>query len=428
MPAPDEALSSLAKPPEGRPLRIALTCYPTMGGSGVIATELGLALAERGHQVHMVCADVPERLRAHVNEKKESQRPGLLFHQVPVEEYLLPNMGSYPLALAVCLAQITREQGLDIWHLHYGVPHAVSAFLGQALLSHPTASAMPDGVPFSSQMRPLARSVVTLHGTDVTGVGQRPSLREIHRFSLMACDALTVPSQFLQQAAYDLLQLPRELPISVIPNFVNTEVFAPAGPRSGSSAAARPFTLCHASNFRPLKRIEDVIAIFAAVKRQTARSVRLLLIGEGPERPRMEALVTSLGLSGDVQFRGAQPTLTASLHESDVFLLPSQSESFGLAALEALSSGVPVVASRVGGLPEVIAEGDEETGFLFPVGDVAGMAGGILILIADPQRHARMAQRARRAVLARFQRPQRVADYEALYRRILATSRDQSAA
>lgn len=413
--------AELAADARPRPLRIAITCYPTMGGSGVIATELGLALVERGHQVHFICADVPERLRPFVNEKKESQQPGLLFHPVPVEEYLLPNMGSYPLALAVSLAQRTREHALDLWHLHYGVPHAVSAFLAQQLLATSPPSATKN-TSHESPARQRVRSVLTLHGTDVTGVGQNPSLRELQRFALTACDALTVPSQFLQQAAYDLLQIPRETPISVLPNFVNTDTFSPAeaGQESHPDARGqRPWTLCHASNFRPVKRLDDVIHIFATVKNGTTRPIRLVLAGEGPERPRIEALVQSLGLTQDVVFLGAQSPLTATLRDSDLFLLPSQNESFGLAALEALSCGVPVVASRVGGIPEVVVEGAGETGLLFPVGDVAGMAQGILDLIADPLRHSAMRNAARQSAVQRFRVQPRVAAYEALYYRLL---------
>lgn len=423
--------SELSAPsvPAGPALRIAMTCYPTMGGSGVIATDLGMALAARGHQVHFICAGIPERLRPFVNQKKESQLPRLLFHEVQVEEYLLPNMGSYPLALAVRLADIARAHQLDLWHLHYGVPHAVSALLAQQLLAQ-------DGSPHTPQVnrraaaRGQVRSIVTLHGTDVTGVGHAESLREIHRMALMSCDALTVPSRFLQRAAYDLLQLPRDLPISVIPNFVDTDVFAPAP--SAADSPARPFTLCHASNFRPLKRIDDVVQVFAAVKKGTSRPVRLLLAGEGPERPRIEALVTALGLGQDVCFIGTQNTLTPTLQDSDVFLLPSQSESFGLAALEALSCGVPVIASDVGGLPEVITVArrnpppaadkaeDHETGLLLPVGDVAGMADAVLQLIRDPDRHAAMRKAARARVLSHFRMAARVAEYEALYRRVLS--------
>lgn len=407
-----------------RPLRIAMTCYPTLGGSGVVATELGLSLVARGHQVHFVCADVPERLRPFVNERKESQLPGLLFHPVIVDEYLLPNMGSYPLALANRLAQVTRDHDLDLWHLHYGVPHAVSAWLARQLVNaSPRSSDKATSAP-SENARSAIKTVITLHGTDVTGVGSSPSLRDVHRFALCACDALTVPSAFLRQAAFDQLELPIETPIEVIPNFVNTSVFYPAinnGSEARSATSQRPFTLCHASNFRPVKRIDDIVQILAAVRRATTRPVQLILVGEGPERPRIEDLVRSLGLSQHVQFLGVQQTLTRTLQQSDLFLLPSQNESFGLAALEALSCGVPVIASRVGGLPEVIETGDRESGLLLPVGDVAAMAAAVVQLIEDPRRHARMRAAARDSVLARFQQADRVAQYEACYRRLMTT-------
>ena len=410
------------------PLRIAMTCYPSLGGSSVVATELGLALVERGHQVHFVCAGVPERLRPFLNERPASRMPGLLFHEVTVDEYLLPNMGSYPLALANRLAQVTREHDLQLWHLHYGVPHAVSAWLAQQLVQSPSpgsqrspASELPS-LGRSSGAGRSVKTVLTLHGTDVTGVGQSPSLREVHGFALRRCDALTVPSAFLRQAAFDQLGLPTDTSIDVIPNFVNTDVFCPAptAPNAGlGSAVPRPFTLCHASNFRPVKRIDDIVQILAAVRRATTQPVQLILVGDGPERPRIEALVQSLGLSQDVEFLGIQSPLTRTLQRSDVFLLPSQNESFGLAALEALSCGVPVIASHVGGLPEVIPEDGNACGRLLPVGDIAGMASAIVQLIEDPQRHAKMRAAARSRALAGFKQAARVAQYEACYRRLV---------
>lgn len=396
-----------------RPLRIGITCYPTMGGSGVIATEIGLALLARGHEVHFICAAVPERLRPWMEGASATtpRHPRLHLQLVEVEEYLLPHMGSYPLALAARLAQVSRAHHLDLWHLHYAVPHAVSALLARQLLA---------ADPPRADAPPCPRTVLTLHGTDVTGVGQSPSLRAINRFALLSCDALTVPSQYLRDAAHTQLDLPRATPIVVIPNFVDTdELRPPSDPPAARST--RPFTLCHASNFRPLKRIDDVIHTFARVRAATSQPVRLLLIGEGPERAPSEELVRHLGLSAAVEFLGFQQTLAPAFADSDVFLLPSQSESFGLAALEAQSCGLPVVASRVGGLPEVIREG--ETGFLRPVGDVAGMAEAVLSLLHDPDRHARMRQAARQSAVQHFGREPRIDEYEACYRRLLRLAR-----
>ena len=392
------------------PLRVGMTCYPTMGGSGVIATEVGLALAEHGHDVHFVCADVPERLRPLLRPDGRLEAARVTLHRVQVSEYLLPHMGSYPLALATALAQVTMQQRLDVWHLHYAVPHAVSALLGRQLLLH-EGPVGRTGMP---------RVVVTMHGTDVTGVGSDVSLRAVNRMALRACDGLTVPSRFLRAAAYDQLGLPAGTPIEVIPNLVDTDRFVPPDAQA-VQGAGRPWTLCHASNFRPLKRIDDVVQVFARVRAQRRPGdgdVRLLLIGEGPERPRIEALVQSLGLSDCVEFRGFQHTLVDALQGSDVFLLPSETESFGLAALEAMSCGVPVVASQVGGLPEVIEEG--RSGFLCRVGDVAGMADAVLQLRHDPARAAAMSGAARRAVVANYSRGRRVAQYEAFYRALQA--------
>lgn len=405
---------SAEHPARERPLRIGLTCYPTMGGSGVIATEIGLALWQRGHQVHFICADAPERLRPWLpaGPPPTALRPGLHLHLVEVEEYLLPHMGSYPLALAATLAMVTRQHQLDLWHLHYAVPHAVSALLARQLLAADPQPGATDRSP------PLVRTVMTLHGTDVTGVGSSPSLRSINRFALLSCDALTVPSQSLKAAAYTYLDLPPTQPIVVIPNFVDTEQLRPPPSDRPDAAPPRPFTLCHASNFRPLKRIDDVIHTFARVQQAATQPVRLLLIGEGPERAPAEALVRRLGLDAAVEFVGFQATLGELFARSDVFLLPSQSESFGLAALEAQSCGLPVVASQVGGLPEVITDG--ETGFLRPVGDVEGMAQAVLRLLSDPALLARMRQAARRSAVERFAREPRIREYEACYLRLLA--------
>lgn len=387
----------------GAPLRIGITCYPTTGGSGIIGTEIGLELARRGHQVHFICSELPERLRRELGP--DERAPGIFFHRVEIRDYPLPHLGPYPLALAGQLAGVAEAEQLELLHVHYAIPHATSAFLARQMLE--------------ARGQRAPRIITTLHGTDITRVGSDPSLREVNRFSLLRSDGLTVPSAFLQRAALERLALPAATPIEVIPNFVDTDRFRPAERRAApaSATAARPRVLIHSSNFRPLKRIEDVVRIFAGV--QQLMPSRLVLVGDGPERPRIESLVAELGLGEHVQFLGMQLEVVAALQEADVFLLPSTTEGFGLAALEALSCGVPVVASRVGGLPEVVDEG--ETGFLCPPRDVAAMTAAVLRLFRDPELHQRMSQKGRATVVKEWRQEPRVAQYEAYYHQILST-------
>jgi N-acetyl-alpha-D-glucosaminyl L-malate synthase BshA len=380
-------------------LRIAVSCHPTIGGSGIIATELGVAMARRGHDVHFVCADLPAQLAPSLGE------PRIRYHRVAVPEYPLPNLGLYPLALASRLAALCEEVSLDLIHVHYAVPHAVSALLCRQLLV--------------AQGRRPPRLVTTLHGTDVTQLGSAPELVAVNRHALLGCDGLTVPSEFLRRAAHERLGLPAETPIEVLPNFVDTERFRPLPERQPPERlrSDRPFILCHSSNFRPLKRIDHVIDILAHVNQHVC--AQLVLLGDGPERPRIEALSEQRGLRHRVRFCGLLQDVAAVLRRSDVFLLPSETEGFGLAALEAQSCGVPVVASRVGGLPEVVRDG--ATGFLCEPDDVDGMAAAVLRLLQDPQLLARMSEAAREDALTRFREAPRVAAYEEYYRRLVGS-------
>lgn len=387
-----------------RPLRIGITCYPTIGGSGTIASEIGLGLARRGHQVHFICYDTPSRLRPVLEAGTFAQH--LHFHRVEVNDYPLQHLGPYPLALASSLAQLSRQHLLELIHVHYSVPHTTSAYLARQLLL--------------AQGAPTPQLVTTLHGTDITLVGSDPSLLPIHRFSLLHSDGITVPSAYLRQAAYDNLKLPTDKAIEVVPNFVDAQRFAPA-PRSSSARwpdAAAPKVLCHSSNFRPLKRIEDVLGILVGVRKVLPAVLKL--VGDGPERPRIEQQVRALGLAEHVQFLGVHADAVAVLQESDLFLLPSTTEGFGLAALEAQSCGVPVVASRVGGISEVISDG--ETGLLCEVMDVEAMTAAALRLLQDAAEHQRMSAAARARVLAHFTAEPLVLRYEAYYRRLLSDS------
>jgi N-acetyl-alpha-D-glucosaminyl L-malate synthase BshA len=381
-------------------LKVGIVCYPTFGGSGVVATEIGLELARRGHRVHLLSYDVPSRLDHFVEN--------LAFHEVATRSYPLLDDGAYTLALASKIVEVSQYEGLDLLHVHYAVPHATSAYLARQVLG-----------------RKAPRIVTTLHGTDITLVGSDPSFLPITRFSIVQSDGVTTPSLYLREATYERLEVPSSLPIEVIPNFVDTERYKP-GPRQNlnelcgtallATEGQRPAVLVHVSNFRPLKRVDDVVRIFARVERE--RPAVLLLVGDGPERSRVEALARQLGLGGRVIFVGKMLSFVEMLQSSDVFLMPSESESFGLAALEALSCGVPVVASDVGGIPEVVPDG--EVGFLAPVGDVAAMAERVLRILADPDLHARLSRAARDRALGHYGLQPAIDRYEAHYEKVLA--------
>jgi L-malate glycosyltransferase len=384
-------------PPSERRLKVGIVCYPTFGGSGVVATEVGLALARRGHRVHVLSYELPSRLDHFVEN--------VLYHEVATRSYPLLDDGAYTLSLASKIVEVSLYEGLDLLHVHYAVPHATSAYLARQVLG-PRAP----------------RIVTTLHGTDITLVGSDPSFLPITRFSILESDGVTTPSVYLRQATHERLDVPASLPIEVIPNFVDTDRYVPGPRRSlpelcglALPGGERPAVLVHVSNFRPLKRVDDVVRIFAEVHR--VRPAVLLLVGDGPERSRVEALTRQLGLGNRVVFVGKMLSFVELLQASDVFLMPSESESFGLAALEALSCGVPVVASDVGGIPEVVPDG--EVGFLAPVGDVATMADRVLRILADDGLRARLSAAARARAVQQYGLQPAIDRYEAHYHRIL---------
>jgi N-acetyl-alpha-D-glucosaminyl L-malate synthase BshA len=370
-------------------LAVGITCYHTFGGSGIVATEIGLELARRGHQVHFICAEPPARL--------DPATPNLTFHGVELRDYPLLLEGQYPLALASQMIAVAEKEKLDVWHVHYALPHATSAYLAKQILG-PRAP----------------RVVTTLHGTDVVLVGNDPSYLPITRFSIEQSDGVTAPSAFLAQATRDNFGTTRA--IEVIPNFVDTDKFSPNG-----APPSEPL-IVHSSNFRPLKRVDDVIAIFERVRR--GRRCHLALLGDGPERPRIEAEVGARGLADDVRFLGEQLDVVATLRQAQVFVLPSETESFGLAALEALACGVPVVATRAGGLPEVVREGED--GYLLPIGGVDAMADAVGRIIDDAALHRRLAATARAGAVSRFARAPMVSRYEAFYEKVLSSSSSRS--
>jgi N-acetyl-alpha-D-glucosaminyl L-malate synthase BshA len=370
-------------------LRIGVACFSTFGGSGVIASEIGMALGRRGHRVCFLSDKTPARL--------DLSSANVVFHEVALLDYPVLAHQSYALALTAKMIEVARTEELDLFHLHYAVPHAVSAFLARQVLG--------TNVP---------KILTTLHGTDVTQVGADPRFQPLTQFTVRASDGITSPSRWLAEEAYRNLGLARDVAIEVIPNFVDTDRFClPAGTRRNPT---RPRVLTHTSNFRPLKRVDDVVRIFAMVRNEIP--ALLQLVGDGPERPRIEAQVHSLGLSDHVRFLGDQVELVELLQGSDVFLLPSTTESFGLAALEAMACGVPVVASNVGGVSELVTDG--EVGFLAPAGDVAAMAGHVLRLLTDDSLHRRLSQSARHRAESQFQLEPAADRYEAAYRRMLA--------
>ena len=371
-------------------MKIGITCYPTYGGSGVVATELGLELAARGHEVHFVSYAVPVRIT------EASER--IHFHEVEMLNYPLFDHPPYTLALASQMYNVAENEALDILHVHYAIPHSVSAYLARAMTN--------------SRRLPF---VTTLHGTDITLVGMDRSYLPITRFSIEESDAVTAISDYLRQVTIREFEIRR--PIDVIPNFVNCSVFQPAHGkcRREEFAPKGEKVLVHLSNFRPVKRLPDVVDIFELVHREMP--AKLLLIGDGPERAVAEWLVRDKKLTPDVIFLGKQNQVHDLLNCADVLLLPSELESFGLAALEAMACGVPAVCSRVGGMPEVIEDGVE--GFLVQAHDVKTMGARALEILGNSERHKQMSKAARRRALKQFCSTKIIPLYEKLYRRVI---------
>ena len=374
-------------------MKIGITCYPTYGGSGAVATELGIALAARGHDVHFITYEHPFRLPHFL--------PRVTFHEVNIGNYPLFEYPPYDLALAVRMREVVLSQGLDLLHVHYAIPHATSAWIAKEMLA--------------TEGRKLP-VVTTLHGTDITIVGQDHSYHAITRFSIERSDRITSVSEWLKDETIKAFGC-ENCRITVIPNFVDPTEFDRA--RHGDALRHElghwnP-VLMHISNFRPVKRVRDVVRIFAAVRKQ--RPCTLVMVGDGPDRGAAEDEARLLGVASDVRFLGRIDDVAPLFAAADVYLFPSESESFGLSALEALASGVPVVASRVGGLPGVVQDGI--TGALRPLGDIEGMAAAALEFL-EPTRWAAASKAAAADVRARFSTNQIVAQYEALYLEALA--------
>ena len=376
-------------------MRIGIVCYASVGGSGVVATELAHALALRGHEVHLISSELPFRWRSEI--------PRLSFERVLTPEYPLFREPQYLLALTNTLVRVSKERQLDILHAHYAVPHATAAYLAHQILSSSCGVQAP-------------RTVTTLHGTDITLVGSDPSYASVVAFSIEGSHGVTAVSQSLRRETIQALGITR--PIEVIPNFLDCGQYR-RQPDARLAERCRPRTeaeglVVHISNFRPVKRVGLVVDIFRRIRAR--RPARLVLIGDGPERGAAERKAADLGLTESVEFVGEQLDLVPWLSAADLFLLPSAQESFGMAALEAMACEVPVVASRVGGLPEIIEDG--VTGMLCDPDDLDGMADRGVAVLADGVLRQRMGRLAAEHVRANFCAAAVVPQYEAFYGKV----------
>jgi N-acetyl-alpha-D-glucosaminyl L-malate synthase BshA len=372
-------------------MRIGITCYPTYGGSGIVATELGLELANRGHEVHFITYANPIRL--------DPNTPRIHYHEVEVSNYPLFQYPPYCLALASRMADVAAVYELDLLHVHYAIPHSISAMLARQM----------------TQTRRLP-FITTLHGTDISLVGVDPSYFTITKFSIEQSDGVTSISEDLRRQTLSVFGVTNE--VRVIHNFVNCATYAPDPERAGIERFSKngEKLLIHLSNFRPVKRVNDCVRILAEVRRHT--DARLLMVGDGPDRGPAELLAAQLGVQKHVDFLGKQNNVQSLIRLAHVLLMPSEMESFGLAALEAMACGVPAVATRVGGVPELVTDGHD--GYLEAVGDVGAQAARVVSLLTDDALHSRMAAAARETALTRFCTEMIIPQYEQYYRDVLA--------
>jgi L-malate glycosyltransferase len=375
-------------------MKIGITCYPTFGGSGVVATELGIALARGGDDVHFISYALPSRLSI-FHERVH-------FHEVTVTSYpLFDPYPPYTLALATKMAEVAAYEKLDVLHVHYAIPHAISAHLAQEI--------------FGSR---ALKVITTLHGTDITLVGRDPSYLPITKFGIEMSDGVTAVSQWLREQT--ATNFGTNKAIEVVPNFVDPQRFhRNRGDACHLLGANGDRLLCHVSNFRPVKRVMDVIAVFEKVSRVIPS--RLAMIGDGPDRSRAEAWCRDHQLTDRVTFLGNVGNLEEIVGASDLFVLPSEAESFGMAALEAMACEVPVIGTNAGGLPEVVTDG--ETGFLLPVGDTEGMAARAIEILSDRDRHRQMGITAREVAIEKFDVNRVVPHYREVYERVMSIAK-----
>ncbi|MEF2964321.1 N-acetyl-alpha-D-glucosaminyl L-malate synthase BshA [Paenibacillus sp. M1] len=370
-------------------LKIGITCYPTLGGSGVVATELGKLLADKGHEVHFISHSVPFRLG--------SFHKNIMYHEVEVSDYYVFRYPPYDLSLATKMAQVAKAQNLDILHVHYAVPHAVCAFLAKQMVGD------------------KLKVVTTLHGTDITVLAQDESLKDLIRLAINESDAVTSVSRDLMRETREVLDIVRDIDLTY--NFVDERQYHPRDVCECRKDFAEPGekVLMHISNFRPVKRVGDVVDVFSMVNEQVPS--KLLFVGEGPDLPKIQWKIKEMGLEDRVHFLGKQDDIAQVISMADVLLLPSEKESFGLVALEAMACGIPTVGSEAGGIPELVAHG--ETGFLAPIGDTRRMADYCISLFNDPE----LASRVRKACLNRakcyFSSDTITSVYESIYYRVL---------
>ena len=363
-------------------MKVGITCYPTYGGSDIVATELGMELAARGHEVHFITYANPIRL---------GSGPRIHYHEVEVSSYPLFQYPPYLLALASRMAEVAQTYHLDLLHVHYAIPHSVAAMLAREM------------------MRPRHRLpfITTLHGTDITLVGTDRSYFPVTKFSIEQSDGITCISEYLRQRTVDVFGVANEM--RVIHNFVNCDIYRPQEGKRNEEKS-----LVHISNFRPVKRVQDCVHILAEVRREIP--AHLYMVGDGPERGPAERLAIDLGVESHVTFLGKQDHIHRVLPGMDVLLLPSELESFGLAALEAMACGVPPVATNVGGVPELITHGVD--GFLEPVGDIASQAARVIELLSDSSRYEAVAAAARRTAETRFCTSLIIPLYEQYYEQV----------
>jgi len=379
-------------------MKIGITCYPTYGGSGVVATELGIELAARGHEVHFITYSQPFRLTG--------REANIRYHEVPVSNYPLFEYPPYDLALATRMAEVAEFHSLDLLHVHYAIPHSVSALLARQMLA-----ARGKHLPF----------ITTLHGTDITLVGLDRSYLPITEFGINESDGVTAISSYLRDRTYQAFNITRD--IEVIRNFVNCDFYTrdPELVAKQRPRFAKPDEkiIVHLSNFRPVKRVTDVVEVFARIAPIVPS--RLLLIGDGPERSAAEFLAMKYNLTDRIDFLGKQENVNELLALADLMIMPSEMESFGLAALEAMACRVPAIATRVGGVPELIEH--EVNGLLYEVGDITGMAAGALSLLTDPDRLEAMSAAARKTAQDKFCASRIIPHYERYYEQMIAKTK-----
>ena len=373
-------------------MRIGITCYPTYGGSGVVATELGKELAAKGHSVHFISYAVPHRLTNFVEN--------VFFHEVELSNYPLFENQLYGLSLASKMLEVIEFENLDLIHVHYAIPHATSAYLAKQMLK---------------KLDKDIKVVTTLHGTDITLVGLEPSFLALLKLSIEESDGVTAVSRFLKEKTLTNYHIEKD--IEVIPNFIDLKTFSPSTNSEMKKRIAPngEKILVHTSNFRPVKRVQDTIRILAEVRKTIP--AKLILIGDGPDRSDCERLARELDLSKDVIFLGKQDGLSELLSSADIFVIPSQSESFGLSALEAMACGLPVVSSSVGGLPELVTH--NEVGFIAEIGDIDRMAKYIVTLLTNEKKYKQFSKNARKRAVENFDKEIIIPQYINYYEKIL---------